>query len=83
MQTNTMGTIGYTHGRFQPVHNGHFNTFLKILENYDELWIGIANPLREYPPNMAAFDKELQKSLSETLPTNRPGQEGSINAVLV
>lgn len=68
-----MATIGYTHGRFQPLHNGHFNTFLKILEKFDELWIGIANPLRNYPPNMNKLDKDLQKSIKAArYPENNP-----------
>ena len=68
-----MKTIGYTHGRFQPLHNGHFNTFLKILERFDELWVGIANPLRNQPPNMDKLDKNLQKSLGRARdPENNP-----------
>lgn len=68
-----MTTIGYTHGRFQPLHNGHFNTFVKILEKFDQLWIGIANPLRNYPSNMNRLDKDLQKSLNEARnPKNNP-----------
>ncbi len=58
-------TIGYTHGRFQPLHNGHFNTMKFILKNYDELWIGIANPLREYPKLLDESDMKLVKSIKE------------------
>jgi len=57
--------IGYTHGRFQPLHNGHFNTFLKILEKYDELWIGIANPTRTLPPDMEELNEELRESIKK------------------
>ncbi len=65
--------IGYTHGRFQPLHNGHFNTFLKILEKYDELWIGIANPTRTYPPNMDKLSEELRESIKKAKdPSNNP-----------
>ncbi|UCD03422.1 MAG: adenylyltransferase/cytidyltransferase family protein [Candidatus Aenigmatarchaeota archaeon] len=68
-----MTKIGYNHGRFQPLHNGHFNTFLKILEKFDELWIGIANPLRDQPPNMEKLDKKLQTSLKRARdPKNNP-----------
>lgn len=55
--------IGYTHGRFQPVHNGHFKVFQYILNNYKELWIGIANPLRELPKNINKLEKELAESI--------------------
>ncbi len=68
-----MATIGYTHGRFQPLHNGHFHTLLKILERFDELWIGIANPLRTYPANIEQLDKELKTSLLKARdPHNNP-----------
>lgn len=68
-----MKTIGYNHGRFQPLHNGHFNTFLKILEKYDELWIGIANPLRQLPPNFEKLDDALKKDLLQARdPKNNP-----------
>lgn len=60
-----MKTIGYNHGRFQPLHNGHFSTFQKILEKYDELWIGIANPLRQLPPNFEKLDDVLKKEPAE------------------
>ncbi len=68
-----MAKIGYNHGRFQPLHNGHFNTFLKILEKFDELCVGIANPLRIPPPNMDKLNKDLQKSLKRSRdPKNNP-----------
>ncbi len=68
-----MATIAYTHGRFQPLHNGHFHIFLKILEKYDELWIGISNPLRDYPQGMNDLDENLQKSLAAArAPENNP-----------
>ncbi len=68
-----MKTIGYNHGRFQPLHNGHFNTFLEILEKFDELCIGIANPLRNQPPNFEKLDKNLQTSLKRARdPKNNP-----------
>ena len=57
--------IGYTHGRYQPLHNGHFNTMLHILENYDQLWIGIANPLREFPRLTDDSDEDLLRSLKK------------------
>ena len=58
--------IGYTHGRFQPIHNGHFHIMLQILEEYDELWIGIANPLLKWPcllkkENLTIYDNKLEK----------------------
>jgi len=65
--------IGYNHGRFQPLHNGHFNTLKHILEHYDELWVGIANPLRIPVPNMGKLDPKLQESLSKARePENNP-----------
>ena len=44
-----MKKIGYTHGRYQPYHKGHFKVHQYILKQYDELWIGIANPLLKGP----------------------------------
>ncbi len=68
-----MKTIGYNHGRFQPLHNGHFNTYLEILKKYDELWIGIANPLRQLPPNFEKLKEKLKKSLLQARePENNP-----------
>ncbi len=68
-----MKTIGYNHGRFQPLHNGHFNTFLKILEKYDELWIGIANPLRQLPQDFEKLEADLQQSVKRARdPKNNP-----------
>ncbi|MFC1687107.1 adenylyltransferase/cytidyltransferase family protein [Patescibacteria group bacterium] len=68
-----MKKIGYNHGRFQPLHNGHFNTFLKILKKYDELWVGIANPLRNIPPNMEKLSDDLRESLERARdPKNNP-----------
>jgi len=66
-------TIGYTHGRFQPVHNGHFGVFLKILEQYEQLWIGIANPERFIPNSFASLPKELRESVMQArAPDNNP-----------
>lgn len=55
--------IGYTHGRYQPLHNGHFNTMLYILNKYDNLWIGISNPIREYPQLIDKSDNKLLSSI--------------------
>jgi hypothetical protein len=55
--------IAYTHGRYQPIHNGHFLTMLHILENYNQLWIGIANPLLCYPPLLDPTNNDLVKSI--------------------
>ena len=60
-----MTKIGYTHGRFQPLHKGHLPVLLYILDNYDELWVGISNPLRRLPHNIENFDDELKKSIKE------------------
>ena len=48
--------IGYTHGRYQPLHNGHFQVFLQILDKYDEIWIGITNPECKVPKNIDSLD---------------------------
>ncbi|MDO8507692.1 MAG: adenylyltransferase/cytidyltransferase family protein [bacterium] len=37
---------GYYHGRFQPFHNGHLANVKKMLENHEEIIIGISNPFR-------------------------------------
>ena len=60
-----MKKIAYTHGRFQPLHNGHLPVLLYILNKYDELWIGIANPLRRLPNNIDKYDSDLKKSIFE------------------
>lgn len=60
-----MTKIGYTHGRFQPFHKGHLPLLLHILNNYDELWIGISNPLRKLPDNIETYDTELKNSILE------------------
>jgi nicotinamide-nucleotide adenylyltransferase len=60
-----MKKIGYTHGRFQPFHKGHLAVLLYVLENYDELWVGISNPLRRLPPNIDSFDMELKQSIEK------------------
>ncbi len=65
--------IGYTHGRYEPLHNGHFSVHLEILRDYDFLWVGITNPLRIYPPNMEQLDSDLRKSLEHArAPENNP-----------
>ena len=65
--------IGYTHGRFQPVHNGHFKVMLYILKNYDQLWVGIANPLRELPKNIESLVSDLRNSIKKARePKNNP-----------
>jgi len=64
-------TIGYNHGRYQPIHNGHLNTLRYILDNYDSLVIGIANPMRAPVPDIS--DTELKKSLTRArAPENNP-----------
>ncbi|MFH1276279.1 MAG: adenylyltransferase/cytidyltransferase family protein [Candidatus Woesearchaeota archaeon] len=66
-------TIGYTHGRFQPLHNGHFGVFEQILERCDQLWIGIANPLRQLPENIDTYPDELRESVMKArAPDNNP-----------
>jgi len=65
--------IAYTHGRFQPVHYGHFDVFTYILKHYDTLWIGIANPLRELPKDLDKLDPKLKESiLKARAPENNP-----------
>lgn len=65
--------IGYTHGRFQPLHNGHFQTMLKILETHDQLWVGIANPLLNKPQLLDYSDAKLVASLERARdPRNNP-----------
>jgi len=65
--------IAYTHGRYQPLHNGHFQMFLKILEKHDQLWIGISNPSRKMPENIDSFDPMLKESvLRARAPENNP-----------
>ena len=60
-----MKKIGYTHGRFQPFHKGHLPILLYILDHYDELWVGIANPLRRLPTNIESYDEKLKESILE------------------
>lgn len=60
-----MTKIGYTHGRFQPFHKGHLPILLYILDRYDELWIGISNPLRALPHNFETYDEELKASIAK------------------
>jgi len=60
-----MKKIGYTHGRFQPFHKGHLPIMLYILENYDELWVGISNPLRKLPANIDELGEDLQRSIKK------------------
>ncbi len=55
--------IAYIHGRFQPFHKGHLALLLYALNKYDELWIGISNPLRELPPNFISFENDLKASI--------------------
>src|SRR3989344_6127092 len=65
--------IGYTHGRYQPLHNGHFQVFLQILDKYDEIWIGITNPECKVPKNIDSLDPELRESvLKARAPENNP-----------
>ena len=66
-----MKTIGYTHGRFQPFHKGHLAVLLYILNSYDELWIGISNPLRRLPHNIATYEESLKKSILEARAENK------------
>lgn len=58
-----MTKIGYTHGRFQPFHKGHLPVLLYILDKYDELWVGISNPLRRLPHNIDSYDNDLKNSI--------------------
>lgn len=68
-----MDTIGYTHGRFQPLHNGHFKIFLYILNKCKFLWIGITNPERVLPPDIDKLDEKLRASLIRARdPKNNP-----------
>ena len=60
-----MKIIGYTHGRFQPFHKGHLAILLYILNNYDELWVGISNPLRRLPYNIENYEVSIKKSILE------------------
>jgi cytidyltransferase-like protein len=55
--------IAYVHGRFQPFHKGHLALCLYALSKYDELWVGISNPLRELPSNLSNFESDLKASL--------------------
>ena len=66
-------TIAYTHGRFEPLHNGHFAVFKNILEKYEKLWIGIANPERIIPNSFASLPRELKESvMAARSPENNP-----------
>ncbi len=56
-------TIAYVHGRFQPFHKGHLALLKYALDNYEKLWVGISNPLRELPRNFSSLDKDLQTDL--------------------
>lgn len=58
-----MKKIAYTHGRFQPFHNGHFALMLKILEKYDTLWIGISNPLRIIPSQIYDLPEKTREEI--------------------
>ncbi len=58
--------IAYTHGRYQPFHNGHLNTIKTMLRHYKNVWIGIANPLRDKPKLLDKTNTELVKSLSKS-----------------
>jgi len=60
---NKITSIGYSHGRFQPFHKGHLPILLYILKNYDELWVGISNPLRKLPDNIDTYAPKLKQSI--------------------
>ncbi len=55
--------IGYTHGRFQPFHNGHLKLLKHMYNEFDEVWIGIANPLRRMPELAHLLKSEAQENL--------------------
>ena len=57
--------IGYTHGRFQPFHKGHLSVLEYVLKNYDELWVGISNPLRRLPDNIESYNGDIKQSILE------------------
>lgn len=52
---------GFCHGRFQPLHNGHFEMLKRMLENHDQIIIGLSNPFR-VPAR--AEDEVLQQALA-------------------
>jgi len=58
-------TIGYTHGRYQPFHKGHYLVIEKMLKTYDKVYIGIANPDRELPSNLELTDKTLIEDINK------------------
>ncbi len=65
--------IAYTHGRFQPFHNGHFKLMLNILNKYSTLWIGIANPVRSWSTKMDSLAGAIRKSVDRARsPENNP-----------
>lgn len=73
-----MKNIGYTHGRYQPLHNGHLHIMINILNEYNLLYIGIANPLLKWPcllkkENPEIYSKELFQSIKKARdPINNP-----------
>lgn len=58
---------GYFHGRFQPFHNGHLADVKRMLENHEEIIIGISNPFR-LP---AVFEEGDSKELKESVEKGR------------
>jgi hypothetical protein len=56
--------IAYTHGRFQPLHNGQFQTILNLFDQYDKVVVGIANPLRKMPEFISELSEDTIKSIT-------------------
>ncbi|MBU0471636.1 MAG: hypothetical protein KKF65_03360 [Nanoarchaeota archaeon] len=66
-------TTAFTHGRYQPVHNGHFGVFMTMLKDYENIIVGIANPLREIPERINTLEPKLRDSIYKArAPENNP-----------
>lgn len=65
--------LGYYHGRFQPFHKGHLSMVKQMLENHDEIVIGISNPFRAQADFTNEEADELKEALLKTRdPENNP-----------
>jgi hypothetical protein len=58
-----MVKIGYMHSRFGPAKERQIEVWKQILEECDEIWLGIANPLREMCKKWPDFPKDLKQDL--------------------
>ncbi|MBI4214558.1 hypothetical protein HY546_01050 [archaeon] len=64
---------GVFYARFEPFTRGHLDTCLQILEQHDELVVGVSNPLRkvfDFSPEVSPEARELK--LSSLMRENNP-----------